>query len=317
MNVEYVSCKISAISWLKEKQNNDLSEAFWLCGTYLSRKNFLTIYSKQECSNEQLSIINQIKNMRFFVNADVVSIDNYDNRSSLVSLENGQFLFVNHSLDSGFDLIQQWHSNDTINHRSAKIMVNNHLELVSCGLDGKFLFIDIQSGKISKSPQVTSNSLHCFDKVSENEFVCGTTSGHVKMYDKRTQKTELSLRSEMATITAIKRNTHIPHIVACGNDIGLLYIWDLRNNASRPMQPVSVHTAEINCLKYLENDPNIIITSGLDGQLIKWNISNDFEVNSVESIIDKKNSYPINCFDIYSNQIVFADDNEVLYLTTF
>ncbi|KAH9412469.1 Nucleoporin Nup43 [Dermatophagoides pteronyssinus] len=326
MNIEYVSCKISAICWLHNDQclrqsSNDSNELFWLCGTYSStNKNFLTIYSKQQQSinNDQRSAgIVQMKNIHKSVDADVIALANYDKRSSFYSLSNGQISLIQYDRESGFQSIHDWFNEDIRLHQSTAIVVNNSSELISCGLDGRLMFFDILSRMTSKSRPLTMNSLHCMDKISDNEFICGTTSGHLKIFDHRTENVELNLANELSIITAVKRNIHNPHIVACGNDLGLLNIWDLRNTGHRPMQPVSVHAAEINCLKYIANERNTIMTSGLDGQLIKWNISNDFEIDTVEAIVDKNNTYPINCFDINENQIVFADDNEVLYLTTF
>ncbi|KAH7643077.1 uncharacterized protein LOC124497858 [Dermatophagoides farinae] len=324
MNIEYVSCKISAICWLHDdqfiRQSIDSNELFWLCGTHLSAsKNFLTIYSKQEPINDQQRAgIVQLKNFRQLVNANVVGLANYDKRSSFYSLSNGQISLLQYDRESGFQTVHDWFNDDISDHKTTAIIVNNQSELISCGLDGRLMFFDIHSRITSKSRPLTLNSLHCMDKISDNEFICGTTSGHLKIFDRRNENVELNMANEMSIITAVKRNINNPHIVACGNDLGLLYIWDLRNSGHRPMQPISVHGAEINCLKYIPNERNTIMTSSLDGQLIKWNISNDFEIDTVEAIIDnKKNTYPINCFDIYKNQIVFADDNEVLYLTSF
>ncbi|UXI15892.1 zinc finger protein castor 1-like [Sarcoptes scabiei] len=320
MDVEYVSCKISAITWLQSdflKNNVDSDDVFWMFGTYSSSKNFLSIYGKKIRSDDKSNKgIGQIDNLKFHVPADVVSIANYDKRSSFVSLSNEKIFRIDYTRKTGFKVIHEW-SVDA-GHHSTALLVNTSTELISSGLDGRLLIFDINSKKINKTPSITSNSVHCLDNISENEIVCGTTSGHVKLFDKRSQKVEMSIVNETSIITSIKRNSHLPHIIACGNDLGFLYLWDLRNSLHRPMQPVSGHTASISGLKYMENEPNFIITSSLDGQLIKWNITNEFEIVSVDSLIDKRNKFPINCFDInqYSNQILFADDNEVLYCTT-
>lgn len=324
MNVEYVSSKISAISWLNKdvlKHSNESNDQFWMCGTYDSSENSLSVWCNTDdnSENQSPSGICKLDGLEYSLNSDVISIVPYDKRSVIVSLHNGDLLWLNYFRDKGLHLVKRWSGNkDLVGHQSSGLLINSHNELVSCGLDGKLIFFDMKTRSITRSNTLTANSLHCLDKISSNEIICGTTSGHVKLFDKRSQKSELSLANEMAIITAVKRNSHIPHIVACANDIGLLYIWDLRNGGQRLMQPASAHMGSINCLQYAHNQPNLIFTSSFDGQLIKWNISNDCEIHSVEAIIDKNNTHPINCFDLNPhNQIVFADDNEVLYLTKF
>jgi len=236
----------------------------------------------------------------------------------IVSLANGDILWLKYSLNSGFELIYKFDGKkDLLNHETTGLIVNDQKEAISCGLDGNLYFIDLNAKRISKTNSLTSNSLHCLDRISPNEVICGTTSGHVKLFDKRTQNVVLNLENELAIITAVQRNSHIPHIVAGANDLGLLYIWDLRNG-QKAMSPASAHTAAINSIRYAENQPNILLTSSYDGQLNKWNISNDFEINSVDAIIDKSNTFAINCFDINAhNELVCSDDNEVLYITNF
>lgn len=323
MNVEYVCSKISAISWLDSdylKHSPDSEDRFWICGTYNSSHNQISIWSKEDKIVDCSSIvqINKLTNLEYPLTSDVISIVPYDKRSIIASLSSGDLLWLNYSRKDGFQLVNKWIGNKDLNdHESSGLLINGS-ELISCGLDGKLIFFEMNTKKCIKSNNLTSNSLHCLDKITSNEIICGTTSGHLKLFDKRTNKVEMNLTNELAVITKVKRNSHIPHIVACGNDIGLLYIWDLRNGGQRLMQPASAHHGAINCLQYEQNQPNLIFTSSFDGQLIKWDISNECEINSVEAIIDKNNTHPINCFDInFCKEIVFADDNEVLYLTKF
>lgn len=290
-----------------------------MCGTYDSPKNSLSIWTNLNETPDEANVlgINKVKNTDYYVNSNVNNIVNYDKRSVLVSLENGDILMLKYARDSGFEAMFKLDGKkDLANHGTTGLIVNDAKEAISCGLDGSLRFIDLHSKTITKTYSITHNSVHCLDKCSPNEVICGTTTGQVKLFDKRTQSIGLTLTND-SVITAIQRNSHIPHIIACANDLGFLYLWDLRNGGQRPMQPASAHMGAINCIRYAENQPNLLFTSSIDGQLIKWNISNDFEINSVEAIIDKSNPYPINCFDINAkNQLVLADDNEVLYLTT-
>lgn len=331
MNVEYVCNKISAVRWLPDehlKQPNleNLSERFWICGSddSTSGKSGISIWSNtiQETNDEVNNVpgIYKMKNLDYQIQSGVMDIVNFDKRSVFVISNDGDIDWLKYSRETGIESINKFNGKtDLPSHESTGMIVNDQKEIVSCGLDGKLCIIDLQTRQVSKTVSLTSNSLHCIDKVTPNEFICGTTSGHLKLYDKRSEKVEMSLANDMAIINTIQRNTHIPHIISCGNDLGYLYIWDLRNGGQKPFQPLSAHDSGINCIRYAVNDPNLLLSSSYDGQLFKWNISNDFEINSVEAIIDKSiNTYPINCFDVnHHNQLIFSDDNEVLYLTSF
>lgn len=330
MNIEYVCSKTSSVRWLHSeylRRNISDQERFWMCGSYGSKPtNLLSIWTNLPNdtadvgdATNNLSGIFKVKGIADYpVAANVVNIVNYDKRSVVVSLANGDILWLRFSREGGFELAGQIPGKglQLVNHQTTGHYVNDYNEIISGGLDGTLRFIDLEKETVVRSATVTANSVHCLDKISPTEVVTGTTSGHVKVFDKREDKVAMSLANELSVITAIQRNSHIPHIIAAANDLGFLYLWDLRNGGHRPMQPSSAHSAAINTVRYAEHQPNLLYTASVDGQLIKWNISNDFELVSVEAIIDKSNPYPITAFDINANnQLVFADDNEVLYLS--
>lgn len=351
MNIEYVCSKISSVRWLHGEYlrrggttataDVQQQERFWMTGTNNSfGKNYLSIWSNLpndtsdglEAGNN-LSGIFKVKGIAdYWVPAPVLNIVNYDRRSVVVSLTNGDLLWLRFSREEGHfqlmgELTGRKGQGPLAGHHSTGHLVNDYHEVISCGLDGQLRYIDLQQSSaagsrpaVTRSVRMTANSLHCIDKISPNEVIVGTTSGHLKLFDKRDgpgDKASLLVANDFAVITAVQRNSHLPHIVAAGNDHGLLYLWDLRQGGQRPMAPSAAHSAAITAIRYSATAPNLLFTGSLDGQLIRWNIGNDFELCSVEAIVDKSNPYPITALDIdaATSQLVFADDNEVLYLT--
>jgi WD40 repeat protein len=187
--------------------------------------------------------------------------------------------------------------------------------LLTCGQDGfvNKIPLDHLSNPI-KSKSLTQCSLECIDILSPNEAICGTESGHIKVFDDRKGEAVLSLQGvQQSIITCIQRNPSIGHILATGNDSGHLSLWDLRN-ASSLLMHISAHDALITELQYKQNENNIVMTSSFDGQLLKWNLTPTCQLTSVESVMGREGGPSINSFHVNSkDQVVFGADNEVLY----
>lgn len=322
MNIEYISRKISSILWLPEdclRRSNHPSERFWVCGTYGSpSKNSLSIWTNFNGSSELSSTgIYQMDNLKYVVGEDVVEIISFEGNSLLVGLANDDIVWLKYSSIDGFELVHKWTSNEEKSlsqHEMSGLLKSENKDLVTFGLDGKLNFFDLTTKKLVQSSTITSNSIHCADNISPTQIVCGTTSGHLKVYDTRSQQVEINMVDQLSAITAVC--PYVSSVISCGNQFGSLSLWDIRNPNHRPMQPAQAHFEAITCLRSSSKLSDSLFTSSIDGQLIKWGITNNFEINSVEPIIDKNNTFPINCFDVNAdNQLVFADDNEVLYLT--
>lgn len=103
--------------------------------------------------------------------------------------------------------------------------------------------------------------------------------------------------------------------MAYGNDQGLLRIIDLRNT-SKDLQLIAAHQAPITELQYKSSDPNTIITSSLDGELLKWQFSVDTTSIDVCSIFGNgtKCDSAILSFDLNSNDMLaFSTDIESIH----
>lgn len=102
--------------------------------------------------------------------------------------------------------------------------------------------------------------------------------------------------------------------MACGNDQGVLRIIDLRNT-TKDLQLIAAHEAPITELKYKNSEPNTIITSSLDGELLKWTFSIDtVSLVDVSSLFGSKRSSSILSFDLNANDwLTFSTDLESIY----
>lgn len=333
MEVEYVSMKVSALRWLPSdylRSASNPTRQFWMCGETGEPANAVTVWSNQDEGGEPSMIdggkiqlgMYCMKPLRYVVGGDVIDIATFDRKSVMVTTAKGDIFWLRFATTNGqIELIHKWTGAVELGgHNAQQVLANDQRTIISAGLDGHLKYFDLEGSPataVISSAKVVSNSLHCLDKISPTEVVTGTSSGHLKVYDRRADSVTLSLANHFSIITSVQRHPHLPHIVAAANDEGLLNIWDLRNGGERPMQPASAHKAAINRLAYSESNSNIIVTCGDDGQLIKWNINNEFVITSVDTLVDKNNAFPISCFDIHANtnQIVFADDNDVMYLT--
>lgn len=317
MLLEYISRKVSKVRWIENetelRENSDNSEQKWFCGTYGEEQdlNELSIWSNSQSNYESIQLKSE---SQVSVGSDVTQINPITNSKSVaISLSNGDVLCFTY-FPNGLKLSHKWGS---VHSNCCKDSVLNRFtnEVITCGEDGVICVLNIENvSKVVKSKCLTQNSLESIDLLSANEVICGTSSGHLKVYDIRKQEVVLSMANEQSVMSCVKRNPHISHMVSCGNDVGVLSLWDMRNTGKQLMQ-VSGHSSLISELNYKSNEPNILITSSYDGQLLRWNISSSSQLVSVDAIMGRDGGSPINSFDINSSDgIIFSADNEVLYL---
>ena len=147
----------------------------------------------------------------------------------------------------------------------------------------------------------------------------GNSAGHLKVIDIRKGAVVMSLPNTLSSIRVVKRNPCNGHLVVSGNESGNVCLWDLRNEGSILVQ-FSAHDSLITELQYKENESNIILSSSLDGQLLKWNLLPSCQLQSVDSLVSPQSSAgpSISCFHLNpsGNEIIFGTDNEVLSLTS-
>jgi len=321
MLLEYIACKVSRVRAINHTtnitgDNTHTRQSRWLCGTYGAKhNNQLSLWCTTDAANEATDGHN--RELKRVVSvplvADVTQINVIDNYTAAVSQANGQVLYLEYS-DKEFRLRHKW---DSIDGYSANDSVFNPStnELITCGDNGviRVFNLDNYSSEM-RSKCLTQNSLKAIDLLSRNEVICGTSSGHLKVYDYRNQSVVVSMANELSVMTCVGRNPNISHLISCGNDVGVLSIWDLRNSGRQLLQ-VSAHSALVSQLNYKANEPNVLMTSSYDGSLLRWNISSATQLESVDAIVGREGGSAINSFDINSSdEIMFTADNEVLYL---
>lgn len=347
---EYVARKFAKLRW-KNSATSPLRPAcsteyhdnnLFICGTFGELDNTLSVWST---NTERLAAANipLDDNLKLHKTHEVsvgganitqvVSIDNLiavDDSSNLdavvVGLSSGDLALFRLE-DLRLELVYRWpkvHSNSTLD-----CIYHPSLErLISCGEDGILSIVDLrQADQVSRSDCISQHSLECIDIISNNEVICGTSSGHLKLVDLREKKGKkkqknsseatsaitMTLANPQSIVTAVRRNLSISHVVSCANDSGLLAFWDLRNGAKQLMQ-IAAHNALVSEMHYVQSSPNILLTSSYDGQIFRWNVSPSSQLISVDSVLGKHAKSPINSFDISSSdEIIISADNEVLY----
>ncbi|XP_054160122.1 nucleoporin Nup43-like [Oppia nitens] len=333
MFVEYIATRVARTRWLSTGVDDHRGGASalshksglrWLCGTYGQYKsdNRLSVWTSVQTGGSSGGDVNvELKcETDATVGADVRQINLLSNTSAAVSLANGQIVYFTYAPNqltrrhcwepSDLDIDQEIAAtNDSVVNRKTG-------ELIACGDNGRLRIIRLdQLSPETRSPCLTThNSLKSVDLMSNSEIVCGTSAGHLKLYDQRSQAVTLSMANQMSVITSVKRNPNNPHMIACGNDVGVMSIWDVRNGGQQVIQ-MSGHTSYITELAYKSNEPNVLLTSSLDGSLLRWNMSADTKLASVDAIVGRDAGSAITSFDVNSlDEIVFSADNEVLYL---
>jgi len=318
MLLEYISRKVSKVRWIRSESelraicdNSSKTDLNWFCGTYGEQENnSLSIWCNTQSNYDSIQLKTQSE---VSVGSDVTQINQINGNTVAISLSNGEVLCLTFTSNN----LQLRHKWDSVDSESCNDLVFNRYsdELITCGDDGRIGRINVDNiSNVIKSKCLTQNSLESIDLISANEVICGTSSGHLKLYDIRKEEVVLSMANEQSVISCVKRNPHVSHMISCGNDVGVLSLWDMRNNGKQLMR-VSGHSALISELNYKSNEPNILITSSYDGQLLRWNISSASQLVSVDAIMGREGSSPINSFDVNSSDgIIFSADNEVLYL---
>jgi len=314
MFLEYISAKVSVVRCVDSIDSISTTDGHWFCGTYGHKQdNRLSIWRNNRLTEDNIELKSQVS---VPVTADVTQISPIDGSTVAATLANGHILCLTFSdkelrLRHKWDSMDGYSSNDSVVNRLAN-------ELVVCGDNGviRVFKLDDYSKPEMTSKCLTQNSLKTIDLISGHEVVCGTSSGHLKVYDLRSRSVGLSMANELSVVTCVRRNPNIAHVIACGNDVGVVSVWDLRNNGQQLLQ-VSAHSSFISDVKYKANEPNVLMTSSYDGSLLRWNMTASTQLGSVDAIVGREggpvsaiNSFDINSFD----EMLFSADNEVLYL---
>lgn len=79
---------------------------------------------------------------------------------------------------------------------------------------------------------------------------------------------------------------------------------------------MAAHSACITELQYKENETNVILSSSLDGKLIKWRLLPTCELTSADAIVSPQSlaGPAVICFSMHKNvnELVYANDKEIL-----
>lgn len=306
---EYIASKVARVRWLADQGIGAVDRLKWLCGTYGQWPNRVSLWTQSQSSDDSTQMKSE---SQLHVTGDVNQINVFEDKC-VVSLSSGQIDLMANANDK-LRLEHKWWPIDPFSANDSVVSPQTH-EVIACGDNGviRVLNLDDYSSE-KKSKCLTQNCLKTIDLVSPKEVICGTSSGHLKLYDIRSDSVVLSMANELSIITCVKTNPNISHMISCGNDLGVLSLWDLRNSGQQLLQ-MAGHSALISELTYKANEPNVLLTSSYDGSLFRWNISATSQLGSVDAIMERDSGSPINSFDVnFFDEIIFSSDNEVLNL---
>jgi len=318
MIVDYVSNTISCLRWNStESSINSVDGNYLVTSTHWELQNQLNVFNV----NRGEKSLELVKSSSKPVECSVQKLATFGKSNVIACKENGSAsLYSVDQTSSNYQIneIKNW--SNLSNLPLTDIVVDlSKKSLVLSGEDGYLHFIDINSTnyKATKSKEeLSKSSITCIELLNTSEYIFGNEIGSLKLYDVRKGEVNLNfnLVSNLSSINCVRKHKGNNYIVACGNDQGVLRIIDLRNT-TKDLQLIAAHEAPITELKYKNSEPNTIITSSLDGELLKWTFSVD-SVNLVDvySIFGTKGSSSILSFDLNVNDwLAFSTDLESIY----
>lgn len=322
--MKYPACKLSAVRFLSETQPSD--ECHFVTGTWEQPVNRLHLWSASRESGVQLL------HQQEHETGDVCAIQPLMSQMVATASSTGS-VAVYHA--DGPELKQVCERRAGSGVLTALAYWDACHSLISAGEDGAVTLVSMDklSGPLTRH-QVSQAPITSLHALPGSPVLCGTTAGSIKSMDSRSLTVTASLSSSVCAVTAVRRNPSNSHLVvsityfvpddrsltsvllqASGTQSGHLCLWDMRKTDTALLQLAS-HSACITELQYKENESNVIISSSLDGKLIRWNLLPTSEVTAAEAVVSPQSlSGPaIICFHLHprTNDLVFATDRETL-----
>ncbi|KAI1301623.1 Nucleoporin Nup43 [Halotydeus destructor] len=306
MLLEYISSKLSSVRW-KSLSSNGTGSNVIIGGTWDNTPcNKVIAWSVNTFQAPTVEIQHESEAE---VNSDVNRICTFMDRFAVVSLGSGDVVLFNIN-DGKLGEAQQWKSiHDGV--CTDIVFLEQSKELISCGEDGHLNQLTLD-GRHKKCSKISATNLECLDVLSAHEVITGNSAGYLKVYDTRGSNVVHSFAGALQIVTSVKKHPSNPHIVASGNELGEVWLWDLRNSSSVLMKLVS-HAAAITDMQYDPRNGNCLYSSSNDGQILKWTIQPDFQIGSLDCIHGRVGGHAISSFHAsLDDEICFASDNEVL-----
>ena len=321
--VQHPACKLSAVRFLDDDRQSDLCH--FVSGSWEQKVNYLHLWSADEQTGARLVHQQELDS------GDV----------SAIQPLNGNLLATASSSGSVALYVAEGQELKQVCERRVSCDVLTSLAFASgtgpavviAGEDGalSLLHLDQLSGPITRR-QVSPTPITSLDCLSGSDVLCGDTAGCIKAIDRRTVGLSVTLCNSLSPITAVRRNPSNPHLIvstvlvcACRSDLvpeqasgslnGNLCLWDLRK-ADAALLQLAAHSACVTELQYKENEANVVLSSSLDGKLIRWTLLPTCEVSGAEAIVSPQSlaGPAILCFHMHkrSSALVLATDKEIL-----
>lgn len=149
-----------------------------------------------------------------------------------------------------------------------------------------------------------------------NEFLyssCGEDK-RLNFYDMRERDKHLSVLTS-SSVKKISFNNVNQNLFLSGSGMNIIDLWDLRNTKIK-LHTFQYHTNSITGIKWSDTNENLFISTGLDGNMVMWNLQLlgekinpviSEEVPAEAEVIHKKQSKIYN-FDWKRNTITLVDN---------
>eukprot|EP00698_Gefionella_okellyi_P003604 TRINITY_DN13383_c0_g1_i1.p1 TRINITY_DN13383_c0_g1~~TRINITY_DN13383_c0_g1_i1.p1 ORF type:complete len:325 (+),score=46.81 TRINITY_DN13383_c0_g1_i1:76-975(+) len=147
--------------------------------------------------------------------------------------------------------------------------------VVACSESGALISIDVQRNSIRQIGSDPS-SLYTLASISPTLTVTGGASGQLHKWDIRSPRPVESWRegSSSAAILCLAAHPASPNMLISGGTEGTLCVWDLRRG-QWPVMRSRAHQSDVTDIRYHNNAPDHVLTSGLDALCLLWHISGE------------------------------------------
>ncbi|XP_065837655.1 nucleoporin Nup43-like [Oscarella lobularis] len=244
-------------------------------------------------------------------------------------------------------LVEEYRWSDLHRHRrgsaSCTCLAVNHevnsLDVVTGGEDGRILVLRPgASGPIQEIQETESTAINGISFTKATEVVTVGMAGQLKLWDfredsRRRASKIMHMLLEPSALLCVDCHPDQWHLVAAGNQDGVLSIWDLRQE-KYPVSLMESHSANVWEVKFHRHYPNNLFSCSDDGSVLHWDASAVTPVRSSDEssiyspwLADNASSsssdiqvshmlphhkLPVHSLDILSRHLVCGSDSEAV-----
>ena len=143
----------------------------------------------------------------------------------------------------------------------------------------------ISSKRVAKLENVSFEDLE-WSPTDENLFAACSTDGLLRIFDVRSSLTANQVQLSSSDINVLSWNKSVPHLVATGDENGVICVVDLRMIGQSDLPVIASfdwHKAPVSSIEWNPNDSAILGSSGLDNQISLWDLSLEEDKDAMDT----------------------------------